>query len=146
MRSLRKLVARTSAERRLLAEAVLLLAITRLVVALLPFRHTTRLLGLAPGAVVNDPDAAQMREAELIGWAVRAAASRVPWRGTCLTQALTASVLLHRRGIPAALHLGVAKDGAASEGLAAHAWVDCGNKTLVGHAQQARFTALATYA
>jgi Transglutaminase-like superfamily len=144
-RSLLKLAARTSAERRLLAEAALLLAITRLAVALLPFRRTARLLGLAPGALVSDPDAAQMREAELIGWAVRAAASRLPWRGTCLTQALTASVLLHRRGIPAALHLGVAKDVAAPEGLAAHAWVGCGNKILVGQAQQARFTTVATY-
>src|SRR5262249_22919095 len=144
-RSLQKLVARTAAERRLLAEAALLLALTRLAVVLLPFRDTARLLGLAPGAVVRDPDAAQMREAELIGWAVRVAAARGPWGRAGLTQALTASALLHRRGIPAVLHLGVATDAAAPQGLAAHAWVGCGNEILVGQAQQSRFTAVATY-
>jgi hypothetical protein len=144
-RSVQKLVARTPAERRLLVEAALLLALTRLAVALLPFRDTARLLGLKPIAVLSDPDAAQMHEAELIGWAVRVAGARVPWRGTCLTQALSASALLHRRGIPVVLHLGVAKDAAAPQGLAAHAWVGCGNEILVGQAQQPRFTTVATY-
>ena len=40
--------------------------------------------------------------------------------GTCLRESLVFSVLLRRRGVPAAIRFGVKRE----EGLTAHAWVD----------------------
>jgi len=41
-------------------------------------------------------------------------------KGTCLRESLVFSVLLRRRGVPAAIRFGVKRE----EGLTAHAWVD----------------------
>ena len=41
-------------------------------------------------------------------------------KGTCLRESLVFSVLLRRRGVPAAIRFGVKRE----DGLTAHAWVD----------------------
>ncbi len=142
---LRKLRARPAAERRLLVEAVVALALARAAVGLISFRRTASLLSLKPGEAGEALAPAQAREAEAIGWAVRAAAARIPWRCTCLTQALGASALLRLRGIPGTLYLGVTTNGALQDGLAAHAWLRCGDAILVGEHGHDRFTTLASF-
>jgi hypothetical protein len=57
-----------------------------------------------------------------IVWAVRQAASVAPWGRTCLTEALTAAVLLQRAGYDTTLRYGVIRDG--GNRLAAHAWLE----------------------
>lgn len=56
--------------------------------------------------------------------------SRYVPRATCLTQALTAQILLKRYGHPAELKIGVAR-GKAGE-LQAHAWVTSDGVVIIG--------------
>jgi hypothetical protein len=59
-----------------------------------------------------------------------AAGRRLPAVGTCLTQALTAYVLLERRGCPTKLRIGVSKD--AGGNFVAHAWLEAEDRILIG--------------
>lgn len=64
------------------------------------------------------------------GWALTAAARRVPWRSDCLVQAIAAARWLHRKGFAPQLHLGVAR--AAQHELKAHAWLTLDGVVIVG--------------
>jgi hypothetical protein len=75
-----------------------------------------------------------------VAWMVRVASRYVP-RATCLTQALTAQILLNWAGIENILHIGVAKD----EEFESHAWIECEGRVLVGGAaQSARYKTILT--
>lgn len=128
------------AERRLIAEAVAMLAVAALMIALFPFRRVAafarRPEGAAPG------QAEQQRLIGEVRWAVAAVARRVPWRAKCLEQGFAAQWMLRRRSVPAILHYGVArKDGA----LVAHAWVRAGSIDVVGCENSADFAELARF-
>ena len=69
-------------------------------------------------------------ETELIGWAIAAAAARVPWRSDCLLQAMAASMWLDRTQITYKLNIGVRKNAAGE--LEAHAWLTSGTITVTG--------------
>ena len=56
--------------------------------------------------------------------------ARVPWRSTCLVQALAARRWLARRGVASELVLGARKPGGAE--LDAHAWLKAGERIVVG--------------
>jgi hypothetical protein len=145
MRSRRSLAARlrqTSwAERRLLAEAALLLAAARLSVLVLPFRWISALLGGArEETALETPVAA----AAAVGRAVQRVSRFTPWRSNCLAQALAAHVMLRRRKIPTTLYLGVAKD--ADVRIHAHAWLRSGTLIVTGDHGHERFAAVMSYA
>ena len=69
-------------------------------------------------------------EAELIGWAINAAAARVPWRSDCLLQAMAASMWLDQLQAGYKLNIGVRKNAAGK--LEAHAWLTSGDTTITG--------------
>lgn len=69
-------------------------------------------------------------DVERVGWALAAAASRVPWRSDCMIQALAANNWLRRYNFDTEFYLGATKD--ASGELLAHAWLRCGGATVVG--------------
>jgi hypothetical protein len=68
------------------------------------------------------------RPVDQIVWALSAASRRTPG-ATCLVSAFALQRLLSREGHASELHIGVAKRG---EALAAHAWVVCEGRTLIG--------------
>lgn len=65
-----------------------------------------------------------------IAFAIPRMGARVPWKGTCLVQALAAQRWLARRGVATELVLGARKAGA--HGIDAHAWLKAGNRIVVG--------------
>jgi Transglutaminase-like superfamily len=83
---------------------------------------------------------------EQIVWAVRAVSRYVP-NATCLTQALVVQRFLIRSGHRCRLQLGVAKD--AVRGFEAHAWVECGDRVVIGESAgesvTSRFTPIAAW-
>ena len=97
----------------------------------------------APGdsSAAGPPPAAALRR---IGRAVERAAQRLPWPVVCLPQAMAAKGMLAFRGIPSRLHLGAARAGEAG-GLTAHAWLTCGEVTVVGGEARPGFTELARF-
>lgn len=142
---LRKVGARSWAERALAIEAAALLLIARVAVRLVAFRHIVRVLRLDQGETSSTTDARACERAARIGWAIRAATAHTPWGGTCLMQGIAGVAMLRRRRVPATLYLGVAKDTTSTSGLAAHAWLRSGGTTLTGAGNQSRFTVVGTY-
>ena len=88
--------------------------------------------------------------AEEIGHVVAVVARCMPFRARCLQQAIAVRRMLERRGIPATVHLGVARDAAdrarAAEGRAAHAWVTVGSRVVSGEAGLESYAVVARFA
>jgi hypothetical protein len=82
------------------------------------------------------------RSIERIAWSVRLSSRYVP-ASTCLTQALTAILLLSRRGHQADLKIGVSKG--EENKLRAHAWVESNGRIVIGNVTEiTRFKVLST--
>jgi len=139
---LQKLRARSCSERSLLLEALACLALGRAAILVLSFRQMAGWLGLTPGHALVEFDPGKARMAANIGWAVRTVAARAHGSATCLTQTLAGAVMLRRRGIPCTLSLGVARN---RDGIAAHAWLGCGNVILTGADGHERFTLISSF-
>jgi len=141
----RRAAARPWAENRRLITATLLVVLARGSLRL-RFTRLVALLRLAPGATPEQVDERSRVQAEAIGRSVRAVAHRLPGTTTCLAQAIAGSALLSLRGIESTVTLGVARDGTAPQGLAAHAWLRCGDELLTGGEGHERFVPVASYA
>jgi len=115
-----------------------LTALARLALWTLPFRTIRAVIDSIPPL----PAFRGKIDPRQIAWLVTVA-SRYVFRATCLTQALTARVLLNAAAIPNQLHIGVARD----KTFESHAWIECEGRILVGGAQQsARFAKILTLA
>lgn len=69
------------------------------------------------------------RAIDRVAYAIPRAAARVPWRSTCLVQALAAKHWLARLGIGSQIKLGVRS---STGGLDAHAWLEAGRRVVIG--------------
>jgi hypothetical protein len=126
-RKLRTFLHMSAAERRLIYEAALMLALARLIVLTVPFRVITPWLRRAPAGMSCD-----QRWLLAVRQAVTIAARNVPWNSVCLPQALAAKAMLARRGCGSTFHLGAAFDSNGK--LIAHAWLVAGGQVVVGAA------------
>ena len=112
-----------------LAEAGVCLALASLAIRVAP-AVTLRLAqaGVRPRDQHSGRPAARAWAAAARLWRLTAAvARRLPWRPTCLAQALAVGWMLRRRGIATRLRFGVrVADGA----LAAHAWLECAGRVV----------------
>jgi len=149
-RRLRRFAQVGNRRRALLAEAVAWLLLTRLALLLVPFPRLARRLGtfVPPSdarAVAarrsGAPSATSL--AEEIGWAVTRAARHVPFNAVCLPQAMTARIMLKRRGVGSVLHFGAAKGD--QKPLDAHAWLDAAGVEVTGYPVAAKFTEIACF-
>lgn len=134
--------------RRLLREAVLTLAYARLWLATTPFRKAARRLGrvtpVTEPELAEESDAAAILQARDIGWAIRLAAPRMPFKAVCLQQAVAGKLMLRRRGIASVIHFGVARPTAQEE-MKAHAWLDAGPVRLTGYPVPPEFAEVARF-
>jgi hypothetical protein len=100
-----------------------------------------------PAAAVPGP---MVGGAEEIGHVVEVVARCLPFRTLCLQQAIAMRRMLARRGIPAMVYLGVARDRAdraeADMGRAAHAWVSVGSRVVSGDGVIEKFAIVARFA
>lgn len=127
MRRLRRFFELARAEQWLLLQTVGWLAIARTMLVFIPFsRLSERLSSPIDSASARLDPAAIAR----IGWAVRVAANRVPWRADCFPQAIAARILLDRLGQASTIHIGVARE--ANGALSGHAWLTCGDQVVTG--------------
>jgi hypothetical protein len=144
-RNLRKLHARSWSERGQLIEAFIWLGVMRVALGRLPFRRIAARLGLTQTETFNVPKTLNVAEATRIGWAVKAVASRTPWKSTCLIQALAGMILLRRRKIAGTLYLGIAKDELAPEQITAHAWLCSGDLFLTGESGREHYKVVSIF-
>lgn len=108
-----------------------------------PFAKLAAELGdaVGPDATASPVSDSQHRTAQLASHAVRRATILLPWRPRCLVRAIALNRLLARDQIPSLMRFGVCKDPTtnlpdletnAAEGFTAHAWVQVGEKILLG--------------
>ena len=119
-----------------------LLVVTQLMIWLVPFSELVKLMGLSDRASSEQVNQLTMEKAGYIGRAVSYAAHRLPIKCRCLTQALTAIMLLNRLQISSTLCLGLRKDGRSME---AHAWLMVGQTCILGQEESAGFNQIACY-
>ena len=67
---------------------------------------------------------------EDVEFAIPRMALRVPWRADCLVQALAGQAWLTAQGAPSEIRIGASNSEA--EGFAAHAWLACGDRIVLG--------------
>jgi hypothetical protein len=132
MRKFHSFFALPATNRRLLLRTLLLVIAVRLGLTLLSYRT---LRGLIPRVFpcVNSGASNAISEARMarLMWAVRVTSRYVP-AASCLTQAITAQILLALHGEKSRLHIGVAK---SEEGVfQAHAWVESQDLIVIGGA------------
>jgi hypothetical protein len=137
-RKLKTFLSINHADRILVCEAILALALARLIILSVPFRFSARWLSRAPQTTSCD-ESLLLR----VRQAVTIAARNVPWNAVCLPQAMAAKAMLARRGCGSSLHLGA--DFNAQGKLIAHAWVVAGGTVVVGAAGIAGVTPLARF-
>jgi hypothetical protein len=94
-------------------------------------------------------EAEQSLTAADLRWANAVWLGTLPWRPTCLMQAVAARALLVRRGIACQLVLGVRGSagggGASPIELGAHAWLRCAGMTVTGEHEASHFQPIAVY-
>lgn len=133
MRRLRRFAAMPPSERRLLIRALLYVGAVRTGLWILPLRVVREKIlrfreSSGGGFSVNE-----------IVWAVKIASRYVP-AASCLTQALAAQALLARSNHHSRIEIGIAKEGGL---FAAHAWLVCGERIVLGGPDVAGYAPLA---
>lgn len=122
----------------LVLEAIVCLAIARLILLVVPFHKVADRLGdlVAPDdprviAAASKAPAASAGTAAQIGRTIESVARRVPFRAVCLQQALAGHAMLRRRHIPSVLHLGSGRD--TDKKFIAHAWLEAAGLPMTGY-------------
>lgn len=116
MRRLQQLSQLTSAQRRALAHACVLIPWTLLRLHTRGYDRFRRSVDALPVHTSTSPEALRP-----IGEAVNIAARHGPWACTCLPRSMVLHELLRRRGLGTQLRIGVRRDAG---GIEAHAWVE----------------------
>lgn len=127
-------------------EALKELAVAWHMVRRRPFSATVRQLGQLDLAVEPIDPAGRWPEAHRVSRAIHAVSRRLPWTSTCLMQAVAAQRMLRRRGIASTCYLGMAATNAATDPLAAHAWVRVGDHMITGFCNEADYRVIAVFA
>ncbi|HWE52177.1 MAG TPA: lasso peptide biosynthesis B2 protein [Bryobacteraceae bacterium] len=142
IRKFRTIALLSHSEKRQAASAILLMSCVRIVLWTVPFRVLKRMAETSRFSLSCFPAFSEER----IVWAVRLACRYVP-KASCLTQALTAQILLNRAELENRLHIGVfLGNGSAAAGyFESHAWIECQGRVLVGGAENtARYATILT--
>jgi len=140
MRIVSRFLSLSAADRWLCVHALIVVALVRLQLALLPFR---------PGVghkQARSASSGSRPSPERIAWAVNRA-GRYVGNATCLVQALAAQGILGKHGFGSRIRIGVVageRQGNRSE-LIAHAWVEFGGRILVGGPDISRYTPLLSW-
>lgn len=144
--SIKKFAAMSWRRKVLIIEAGLAVLIADLAVRLLPFSMLARSLGVRHDAS-NPVQVVPMRAQRgvTIGGAVGAVATRMPHKPLCLAQAVAAQWLLRLHGVIGTVKLGARHTPADSTEMAAHAWVQVGDRIVVGRSGHTLYTVTACF-
>jgi hypothetical protein len=129
MRAAASFLALSRSDRALLLRTIAALVLVRFALGMLPLaRLRAWAMRMGSGTLPVDR----------IVWAISAVSRRMSGT-TCLVSAFALQRLLSREGHASQLHIGVAK---REQKLAAHAWVVCEGRTLIGEYESDGYTQL----
>jgi hypothetical protein len=122
------------------AEALVLLAIFRVCLAVVPVRRIIGAITHRKAGPETSVAAGAAAAARRVQWAVSAAARHSVMEFVCFPQALAGYTMLRWRGVKSTVVYGVAR---SPEGeLQAHTWLMVGEKTVLGGETAGEFTAV----
>jgi len=116
-RSIKRFVQIPFSEKRLFAEALLLLFTTKLILVFFPFKTCIRLFTKK----ITQSDPTNIQQLRQIKTALDRANRLAFWKNVCIVQSFAARWMLNRRGISSKLSIGVMYDN--HKKLLAHAWI-----------------------
>jgi hypothetical protein len=119
-------------QKRLIVRTTLIAGSVRFALWFLPFSVVRKLASRLSG---GRPHRQGLRIDRIV-WAVDRASRAVPGCNVAV-RALTAHTLLKQSGIPSKLHVGIARDRRRSH--AAHVWVECNNRIIVGRGESEHY-------
>jgi len=124
----------------LAAEALVLLAVFRLVLACVPVRRIIAAVARRPTEQAPAGEATNQTRTIVrrVQWAVSAVARHSPVEFVCFPQALAGYAMLRRRGVLGTLVYGVARSPGGE--LVAHTWLMSGEQMLLGGDAAPEFT------
>ena len=125
MNSFRKARRLSPSEQRLLAQALVLLPLTRGAICLLGIKHWQRLLSRLP--TTSNSNHGSEQRARVIARMVKIAAERRIINANCLQQTLVLWFLLRRHGIDSEICFGARKQQGEVQ---VHAWVESSGQAL----------------
>lgn len=139
-----KALGRKIKERLILAEAAVCLVSARILLAIMPFERLMSVVS-RPARQPEASGAERVRKRKEVRRAIFIMRGRLPNQATCLHRAITAQVMLRRRGLSTTLYFGAAK--LPGRGLTTHAWVQDGEEGVVGTriAKRDRYQVVATF-
>lgn len=130
MQTLHRYRALGAADQSLVLEAALLLVAARLGIIGLRFSVLRRALSRGVRMMGSSPARTTAFPVARVGWAIAAAARRLPCRSSCLIESLAADAILRRRGYASEIRFGVRPPSRGE--LAAHAWVEHDGAVVIG--------------
>jgi|ERR1700730_3855363 len=134
MRRLKRFAALPPGERRLLLRSFIWISAVRIALWVLPLR-------VIRAIILRCSNCSRSDSVNEVVWAVRTS-SRYVLGASCLTQALAAQVLLAGSNHQSRIEIGVAKE---QELFAAHAWLVCEERIVLGGPDVARYVPLASW-
>lgn len=135
MRRVRKFLALSWRERRLLLKALGALVGVRVALLTMSFPRVRSAIGAMARGTGRDAD--KRPTPEQVARAVMASSALVPGGRNCLVRALATEILLSRLGYRSELKIGAGK--LADGGFAAHAWLESDGKILIGDFELGRY-------
>ncbi len=136
-KSLKSFIKLPGKEKKTVIEVVFLLLYGRILL-LLPYKYMKQYFGNYNE--VNSDSSLNLRELRRISRLIQKVGNLMPWKCTCLVNAITAKIMLRRRNIPATIFFGMAKDN--DKKIAAHAWVKCGDIYVTGEHTEFEYKAV----
>ncbi len=122
-------------------EAWVLLHLMKGVILFVPFKKIASKIGTIQKE--SDHQIVESKELDMVWRSIHRANRFTIHKSVCYDQALTAKLMLKRRGIVSTLYFGLSKD--EKEQMIAHSWVRCGNKIVTGKSGMERFTVVASF-
>ncbi|MFC2176409.1 lasso peptide biosynthesis B2 protein [Bacteroidota bacterium] len=123
----------------------MLLLYARILVLFVPFKKLAPKMGEHMKETTT-PLSEQASETALkIGRVIKKASQFTPVRSMCFEQAITANIMLQKRGIATTIYFGVLKQKDDGNEMKAHAWIKAGGQTITGNRGMKKFTVVSTF-
>lgn len=140
---LNKFVRSPWSQKKNFLEACCWLALARMAIVLIPFRRIAPHLGHHMEESPATRNLEQLQQVRDVAHVVQRMADFMPWQCKCLAQAISAKMMLQRRGVSSTLYLGVAKKGETE--LCAHAWLRSGDRIVTGRDGMKQFAVVSFF-
>jgi len=127
---------------RLQGETLFFLVWCQIALRSVAFKRLAPRLGVAMQETPAELAPAHEAIARDVRLMVRIFAAKLPWTSSCLVCAMAARHLLHRRGLPCTLYLGVNRD---QPPLRAHAWLRSGVVCVTGASGRETYKAVSWF-